>query len=203
MEPPLAPLSRSIEPDGHGGRREALSVSWTPAWRAILQTHALPFCAYALLAVALSWPIARDFTTRIAGDGGADPRHNIWLLWHTLRALVGQEPLYQAPGLYYPRGVSLLTHGLGPVNGLLALPFWPWGAQAAYNGTLLLGMTLSGYFMYLLARDLGFSRGVSFFAGLVLLASPMTLAGLLEHMDKTFLGMLPLLLLALLRALHP
>lgn len=199
----MAPLSIPVEPHERERRQAAAPKRSVDPWRTLLHNHGLPFGAYALLAVALSWPIVRDFTTRIAGDGGADPRHNIWLLWHTLRALLGQAPLYHAPELYYPLGVSLLTHGLGPVNGLLALPFWPWGAQAAYNGTLLLGITLSGYCMYLLARDLGFSRRVAFFAGLVLLAAPITLAGLLEHMDKTFLGMLPLALLVLLRALNP
>src|SRR5690606_21047107 len=56
---------------------------------------------------------------------------------------------------------------------------------------------LTGVFMYLLARNLGFERRVAFFAGLLLLVAPIHLAGLQGHMTKTFLGLLPLSLLCL------
>ncbi|HZY42679.1 MAG TPA: hypothetical protein VFF59_11845, partial [Anaerolineae bacterium] len=72
---------------------------------------------------------------------------------------------------------------------------------AAYNGALIAGVGLTAYCMYLLARSLGFDRLIAFFAGLMLMMAPMHLAGLLGHLDKTFLGFLPLTLLALHRAL--
>ncbi len=49
----------------------------------------------------------------------------------------------------------MLTDGVGVINGFFALPFWHWGAEAAYNGTILVGLALSGYCMFLLARELG------------------------------------------------
>jgi hypothetical protein len=128
---------------------------------------------------------------------GADARHNLWLLWHTQQALLGQQPLFGAPDLYYPYGASLLTHGLGPIMGVFALPFWSWGPEAAYNGAVLVALVLTGYCMYLLARGLGLSRDIAVFAGATLLLSPMCLAGLFGHMTKVFLGLLPLVLLAL------
>ena len=162
--------------------------------------HGLPLLLYGLLTVALTWPALRGFSSRLLSDGG-DARNNLWLLWHVKETLLGQQQLFETNLLYYPVGVNLLARGLGPVVGLLALPFWPLGAEAAYNGSLLLGFWLTGYFMYLLARSLGLRPLVAFFAGLVLLVAPVHLVGLKGHMTKTFLGLLPLSLLCLHQAL--
>jgi hypothetical protein len=164
--------------------------------------HGLPLAIYALLSLALSWPTAWNLTTQVTSDG-IDAKHNIWILWHTTQALLGRQPLFEAPLLYYPQGISLLVHGVGPLTSLFALPFWPLGIEAAYNGALLVSLALSGYCMYLLARDLGFERPVALFCGLALMASSMCLAGLASHITKVFLGLLPLILLALRRALSP
>jgi len=155
---------------------------------------------YAALSIAISWPTARDFTTRITSSG-VDARHNLWLFWHTQQVLLGQQSLFDAPLLYYPHGISLLVHGVGPITGLFALPFWAWGPEAAYNGALLLSLWLSAYCTYLLARGLELDRGAAIFAGVLVLAAPMGLAGLNNHVTKVFVGTLPLLLLALQRAL--
>ena len=69
--------------------------------------------------------------------------------------------------------------------------------------TLLFGFALTGYCMYLLARSLGFERGVSLFAGVVLLAAPIHLSATHSHLSKIFLGLMPLVLLSLRHALNP
>ncbi len=173
-------------------------------WRQVgLQVrNSLPIIAsYLVLSVLMSWPLAAQFTHGI--PPGDDPRHNLWVLWHVREWLVGHQPLFDLPLLYYPYGASLLTHGLGPVTGIFALPFWGLGYAAAHNGAVLVSLTLTGYCMYLLARDMGMDRGVAFFAGALLLTAPMCLAGLLGHMTKVFLGALPLTVLLLRRALDP
>ncbi|HZY42680.1 MAG TPA: hypothetical protein VFF59_11850, partial [Anaerolineae bacterium] len=176
-----------------------LGRSWpNNLWR----EHGRVLLLYAGLSLLVTWPTIQHFTTAITSDGG-DARHLVWWLWRTREALLGQQPLFYAPLVYYPLGISLLANAEGPVAGLFALPFWGWGPEAAYNGTLLLGVTLTGYCMYVLARGLGFDRLVAFFAGLMLLMAPMHLAGLLAHVDKTFLGLFPLTLLAVQRALDP
>jgi hypothetical protein len=164
--------------------------------QAAAREHGLPLLLYAVLSLGISWPLLPGFTESLIGVG-SDPRHNLWLLWHTQQALLGQQPLFGAPDLYYPYGASLLTHGLGPIMGIFALPFWPWGPEAAHNGAVLVALVLTGYCMYLLARGLGLARDSALFAGATLLLSPMCLAGLLGHMTKVFLGLLPLALLAL------
>jgi uncharacterized membrane protein YhaH (DUF805 family) len=169
------------------------------ALRPVLE-HCSVVALYCLLGVALSWPLVRDFSSLLISDS-VDARHNLWGFWHVLQVLGGREPLYATNLLYYPQGISLLVHGVGPLTGLFALPFWPWGSTAAYNGALLVSLLLSGYCTYLLGRDLGFARPIAWFAGLVVLASPITIAGLESHVTKVFLGSIPLALLVTLRAL--
>ena len=163
-----------------------------------LREHGLPLLLFTLFSLALSWPVAAYFGEKIPMIGdGYDPRHNLWILWHTKEAFLGHQPLFSAALLYYPSGASLLTHGLGPITGFFSLPFWFWGAEAAHNGALLVSFILTGYCMYLLARGLGMSWSIAFFAGLVLLTAPMHLAGLYGHMTKVFMGLIPLALLTL------
>ncbi len=97
----------------------------------------------------------------------------------------------------------MLVDGVGPLNGVAALPFWPWGAAAAFNGAVVVGLALSGWALYALARGIGLERGPAFVAGLLYLLWPMHLIGLNGHLERMFLGMLPLTLLAGLRAFDP
>jgi hypothetical protein len=159
--------------------------------------YALPFLLNLVLALALSWPLAQDFTTRLAGNIVNDQVHAIWICWNVKQWLFGGASLFATPLLYYPIGVSLLLDGVGPVSGLLALPFWGWGAVAAYNGAVLLGLTLSGFAMYLLARALGFERGVALFAGVVLQLTPSHVAGLYGHLEKVLVALPVVVLLSL------
>ena len=82
------------------------------------------------------------------------------------------------------------------MNALFALPFWPWGAAAAFNGAALLGVAGSGWCCYALARGVGLERGAAFVAGAVFLLWPIHLIALTGHLEKLFVGMLPLTLLA-------
>lgn len=164
--------------------------------------YGLPLLFFVVWSLIFSWPLLRYFTSHLVSDGG-DARHNLWVLWHVKEAILAGQPLWELPRLYYPLGASLLTHGLGPVTGILALPFWPWGPEAAHNGAVLLSLVLTGYTMYLLARSLNVPRDVALFAGLFLLAAPMHLVGLHGHMTKVFMATIPLVLLCYLRALDP
>ncbi|MCI0649328.1 MAG: hypothetical protein L0346_31180 [Chloroflexi bacterium] len=165
--------------------------------------YGLPLAFYTLLAIAISWPAARDLTSKLVGRQAHDVLHHVWVIWRVKEVVLGRQPLFYAPLLYYPTGISILFNSTGPLIGLFALPFWPWGPIAAYNGTVLIELTLSGYCMYLLARSLGFTRPVAIFAGTFLLVAPLHLGGLLiAHLEKVFIGLFPLVLLALGHALN-
>ncbi|HEX6384895.1 MAG TPA: hypothetical protein VF177_09510, partial [Anaerolineae bacterium] len=157
--------------------------------------HGLPLILYSLLSVLLSWPMVDSFTTQIPGHSN-DAHNGLWVMWHVKEAVLGRQPLYGLPLLYYPRGATLLTHIPGPLTGFFALPFWPLGPEAAHNGAVLVSFALTGYFMYLLARGLGFKQPVALFAGTLLMVAPMHLTGLWGHTTKVFFGAMPLVLLA-------
>jgi hypothetical protein len=161
-----------------------------------LLEHALVLFAYGLLAIALTWPLARNFTTRLVGHVFYDMRHALWIQWYVKEALFGHVTWPDTNLLHYPFGMSTLVDGVGPLNGLMALPFWPWGAAAAFNGASLLGVALSGWCLYLLARHVRLDRSAAFFAGLLFMAWPIHLVGLYGHLEKLFTGLLPLTLLA-------
>jgi hypothetical protein len=159
--------------------------------------------AYLLLAVGASWPLARDFATYTIGDVHYDERHAIWIVWYTAQALAGRVPWPYTTDVLFPHGASMLVNGVGPLNGVLALPFWPWGPAAAFNGAALVGLALSGWCLYALARGIALPRGPAFVAGALYLLWPIHLIGLTGHLEKLFVGLLPLALLAGLRAFDP
>jgi hypothetical protein len=174
----------------------------TAAVRRALAGAAVPV-GYLLLALGASWPLARDFATYTVGDVHYDERHAIWVLWYTARALAGQVTWPDTTDVLWPHGISVLVDGVGPLNGLLALPFWPWGPAAAFNGVALAGLALSGWCLYALARGVGVPRGPAWVAGALYLLWPIHLIALTGHLEKLFIGMLPLTLLAGLRAFEP
>lgn len=165
-------------------------------WRTVGIEVGLPLFLFTLISLAVSWPLARNFSTKLISNGG-DARNNLWQLWHVKEFFLGHQALFDMPLLYYPTGINLLSRGLGPLVGVFALPFWPWGPVAAHNGALLVSLVLTAYGMYLLARGLKFNVGLAYFAALMLLMAPLHLIGLWGHMTKLFLGMIPLVLLAI------
>ena len=158
-------------------------------------------CGYVLAAVALTWPLARDFSTRLIGEVHFDIRHAIWVMWHAREAALGHATWPWTTLLHFPYGMSVLVDGVGPINAVLAWPFWPWGAAAAFNGAALSACALSGWMLYLLARHIGLDRGISFWAGLLFMAWPIHLIAIFGHLEKLFVGLLPLTVLAGLTAL--
>jgi hypothetical protein len=116
-------------------------------------------------------------------------------MWHVKEAILFRQELFDLTLVFFPHGATLLSSVPGPLIGMLALPFWPWGVEAAYNGAVLLGFVLTAYFMFRLARVWRQSLFTAFFAGLILLVAPMHLAGMQGHITKVFLALLPLSLL--------
>src|SRR5262249_28955838 len=161
---PVRCLSGVIHPASHVRR----------GWR----NHGVPLLVYLAVSAAYTWPLLRDFNTRIIGIIPHDPRHSIWFIWHLKEWFLGHDSLLYTRMLYYPAGISTLIDGVGPLGGVLGLPFWHWGPVAAYNGAILTGFALTGYCMYLSATGLGFSGPIAIFSGLVYQLLPMHIAAI-------------------------
>jgi hypothetical protein len=158
---------------------------------------------YAVLALVMTWPMAREFARAIPGDG-FDGWQNYWNLWWVRIALTSQHtsPFF-TDLLYYPTGVSLLFHTLNVFNGLLTLPVQlAFGLFPAYNAVVLFSFTMGGFGAYLLARyTLGGTgtRFPAFAAGVIFSFSPFHFAHLLGHMQVISLEWIPFYALYLLR----
>ena len=157
--------------------------------------HVLVLLAFAALTLGLTWPMARHYFTHLTGIG--DVRQQVWQLWHARLALQGQEPFLFTNLLYFPHGATLITIPIYPLIGLLTYPFWSLGIPAAYNTTLLITFTLSGWFIYLLGRSLRLDRLASIYAGVLVVAAPIHMVAPITHMTKAFIGGMALALLAL------
>jgi hypothetical protein len=161
---------------------------------------------YLLLTLALTYPLVRQFTAAIPGDG-FDGWQNYWNLWWMKVALLEQgSSLYYTPLLYAPTGVSLLFHTLNPFNGFFTLPVQvAWGLFPAYNLAVVFSFTAGGFGTYLLARQvLAAARAgrtgkpeprgthlAAFTAGVIFAFAPFHMAHLLGHLQLISLEWLP------------
>ena len=158
---------------------------------------------YLVLTLALTYPLVRQFTRAIPGDG-FDGWQNFWNLWWVKIAVLEQhtQPWFTSL-LYYPTGVGLLFHTLNGFNGFAFLPIQlAWGLFPAYNMVVIFSFVLSGLGAYLLARYVlgpGTSRLAAFVAGAIFTFSPFHFAHLLGHMQVISLEWIPFFALYLLR----
>jgi hypothetical protein len=159
--------------------------------------------AYVGLAIAMTWPLAREFRFAIPGDG-FDGWQNYWNLWWVKTALVvlRTDPFFTTL-LFYPTGVSLLFHTLNVFNGVLSLPIQlAFGLFPAYNAVVLFSFAVGGFGAYLLVlQTLGtpHSRLPAFAAGVIFSFSPFHFAHLLGHMQVISLEWIPFFAVYLLR----
>lgn len=165
--------------------------------------HFAALIAFAMVAVAFSWPLAASLSTAIPGEPG-DNLAFLWNTWWMRMALDSTSLDYFRTGhLFAPYGADLTLHTH------TALPAWIAGTLlgsfplvAAQNLTTLGSLTLNGFVAYLLAWDRVRVWRAAFLAGLVFAASPYVAAHLLGHYNLTCAWGLPLFLLFALRAVE-
>lgn len=161
----------------------------------------LVFLAYLLLTVVMTWPVTAQLTTHVAG-GRDDLWIHQWNLWWAKEALLTGKNIFYTPYLYYPHGVSLLSHNLPWFNIALWLPLQAVvGGVAAYNLIFMAVFALNGFSMYLLARELTQSQAASFVGGLVYGFWPYTMSHF-DHTNMMVVFTVPLVLLYLHRTLQ-
>jgi len=111
------------------------------------------------------------------------------------------------PLINFPHGYSMVFFPISFPYGLFSLPFQlllpdPQGVTLAYNLALVLSFTLTGYFTFLLARDLTGSARSGGLAGLIFAYSPYHFWALSRpHVVSTeFLALAALMLMRTLRS---
>jgi hypothetical protein len=110
---------------------------------------------FALLTLALSWPVIAHLNSRIPGTAtwAFDESTFAWNIWYFKHALLDlhTSPLHSEL-IWYPLGIDLILYTYNFFNALIALPLLvAFNLPLASNVTLLLATILSGFGAYLLA----------------------------------------------------
>ena len=151
------------------------------------------FAFYLALALAMTWPLAKQMTTAVADLG--DPLVNTWILdWVSHSLTHAPLHLYDAP-LHQPARLTLaFSENLVGV-ALWILPFYWAGVPpiAIYNIALLLGFAFSGYGAFVLARMITRSTMASLIGGVIFAFVPFKFDHL-SHMQLVWSGWIPMLL---------
>lgn len=125
-----------------------------------------------------------------------------WNSWWVRQAFTnGQSPFYTRY-LFYPLGVSLVTHNIAWFNVLPWLLLEPIvGGVEAYNLALLLNLTLCGYALFWLAQELSGDSRAAFLAGVIYQTWPFRLTQL-DHPNLLSTLWVPVFFLFLIRTIR-
>jgi hypothetical protein len=162
---------------------------------------ALVFLGYAVLAVLVTWPLAAHLGDQLPNNSD-DTMVHFWNGWSVQQALRAGRSPYFTPLIFYPRGVSLVTHNLAWFQILPWLGLGPLlGGIAAYNVALLFNLTLCGCAAFLLTRHLSGDGRAALVAGAIYLAWPYRTSQL-DHPNLIATQWIPIFVWCLSRTLQ-
>jgi hypothetical protein len=136
------------------------------------------FATFGVLAIIVTWPLVANLTTHLPG-GSDDTLVHYWNGWSIQQTLASGRFSLHTPYLFYPNGISLVTHNI-----------------AWFNLALLLNLTLCGCTAFFLSYRLTSDYRASFLAGLIYLAWPFRLSQL-DHPNLLATQWLPIFFLFL------
>jgi hypothetical protein len=131
------------------GRWPKNLVPWRP--------HACAVLGYVLLALVFAWPLPLHLTTHLTGSPEGDTGVYVWNQWVFHReVLTHHTSPYSTDRIFSMTGRADLTlHNYTALADLLALPLLAsFGVVATFNLVYLVVTVLSGYGMFLLAREI-------------------------------------------------
>jgi hypothetical protein len=174
-----------------------------PSYRSLLngvwRDHLAVLLGYALLTVVMTWPLVAHLDSAVLGPPG-DNLEYVWKVWWFKEALLerGVSPLY-VPDVFYPYGYPLALSETTMTHTVLGLPLTAlWGEVVSYNVMVYLSFVVSGYGLYLLARDWGCSRAAAFVGGLAFAFCPYRFSHVgAGHLPLLGTGWIPLSFLGL------
>ena len=162
----------------------------TKSLKRLLQ-RGLPIAFYVVLAILFTWPLIREPGSLIPGTE-SDAYVHLWTFDWAGRAIASGKFTLYTNQIYYPVGVSLLSHNVPWFNiaiWLLLKSFL--GPVAAYTVTVLLLLAFNGYATHLLAKDITNSERASFLAGAICTTWPF-ITTRLHHPNLILIGFVPL-----------
>ncbi|GIW02960.1 hypothetical protein [Roseiflexus sp.] len=125
----------------------------------------LALTCYLPLALLVTWTLALRFNTELFGGidnipgrfrfaGYEEAGLHLWRLWWVSEALLHAVHPFWTDLLFYPDGVQLYVQTLSAPNAVITLPIYLLaGPVAAFNTVIVLGFALTGFGIFLLARQ--------------------------------------------------
>ncbi len=171
------------------------------SWPHFRRDLCVSFLIYLAIAMIVTWPVAAQMSTTVAGTPGEDNFQFVWNLWWHVEALLNQQvnPA-NVTMLHWPEGGPNPLLGLSVVVPSLAIPttliFDP---IVSYNLWFLLSFPLVGISGYLLTASITHNRYAAFIGGLVFGFFPHKTMQGAAHYLQIMLFLFPLYLMALLR----
>jgi hypothetical protein len=162
-----------------------------------VKRHAPVLLLFAVLAVAMTWPLASHLGSAVANMG--DPLINTWILdWDWYATFHSPLWLFQANAFYPAKYALAFSENLYGI-ALFLFPLRALGMSpvAAMNVAMLAGFALCGFAAYLLGWHLTSSRAAGIAAGVFYAFVPYRF-GHLSQVQYVWGWPLPLLLLGLL-----
>lgn len=165
---------------------------------------ALSVLGYLLLACLLTWPVAGQLSSAIAGEANRDNLQFVWNLWWVQEALVNQQ---RSPAdvtmLHWPDGGTNQLLGLSVLVPALALPTTLLaGPVVSYNLWFLLAFPLAGLSGWLLTAHVTGDRRAAWIGGLIFAFFPHKTMQATNHFLQAMVFLFPLYTIALLRLLR-
>jgi hypothetical protein len=169
-----------------------------------LGRQAAIFVGYLVVAIVATWPLPAHLSTAFTGDVSGDTGVYVWNTW------VFQHEIEQGRLPFYTTSIMTGTPNAPPANLSLHnyttfanVVAWPLqkavGLVAAFNLVFLLNIALSGYALYLLARNLTGEDPESLIAGAAFALSPVLIARGVGHFSLVAAAPLPIFALLLRR----
>lgn len=135
------------------------------------------FGLYLLAALGLTYPLVFNLTGHIplgSEPAATVPFFNLWTLQWNVKQLVQGYPHYWQAPIFAPHAGTFAFSENQLLSGLLIVPVWL-GSQSpalAYNGLVLLFLTLNGWFGYWLLRGWLVEHRPALLAGFLIQALP-------------------------------
>ena len=164
-----------------------------------LDSSPLVACAYLLLTLAMTYPLAFNWRSTLPAGAG-DLWQNYWNFWWWKKCLLEGLNPYHSDYLFHPFGIDLVFHTHSVFNQIAAMPVnLLFGEAAAYNFSVFLALTLSGFGGWLFVRELTGDSQAGFLAGIVFAFFPQHIEQTLEHVNLFSTQFIPLTLFYVLR----
>ena len=168
-------------------------------WR----THVWALLAYAVVAIAFTWPLAANLDTRLTGGTGGDTAVYVWNQWvFRHEAATNRGFPYVTETIFgAERPANLSLHNYTRFQNLIAAPLMRFvGVVAAFNIVYLLMTVLTAYATFLLARHVTQRTAEAWLAGLLFAWSPLLATRGMGHFSLVAAAPLAVFLLVLMKA---